>query len=92
MPYTEQKDREKFEPQLNELRESIKRNLNFGTMSKGDLTYLVYVLGFEFFKDFPSYTNISTAISCLNDAAAELRRRYLNPHEDKKIQENGDVI
>ena len=92
MPYIKQKDRRKFEPQLGKLRECVKNNLWDVTMSKGDLTYLVYALGLEFFKNKKSYTNISTAISCLNDAAEELRRRYLNPYEDKKIEENGDVV
>ena len=94
MPYTTQKDRRKFEPQLGELRESIKRNIyqKGAQMSKGDLTYLVYALGLEYFKGRTSYTNVSTAISCLNDAAAEMRRRYLDPYEDEKIEENGDVV
>lgn len=91
MPYTEQKDRKKFEPALSELRKIIKKQIEQGKMTKGDLTYITYALGIEFFKKKPSYTTISTAISCLNDAAEELRRCHLNPYEEKKKKENGDV-
>jgi hypothetical protein len=91
MPYTPQPERKKFEPALSELRKIIKKQISQGKMTKGDLTYLVYTLGIEFFKEKASYTTISTAISCLNDAAEELRRSHLNPYEDKKIKENGDV-
>lgn len=41
--------------------------------------------------DKGSYTEISNAISTLDDAAHELRRRFLNDYEDLKIFENGDV-
>lgn len=94
MPYTEQEDREKFEPWMCNLRESIKRNIyqKGAQMSKGDLTYLVYALGLEWFRGRKSYTNISTAISCLNDAAAEIRRQHLDPYEDKVKEKNGDVV
>jgi len=92
MPYIKQKDREKFEPELGDLRECMGRIIRYEDMLKGDMTYLAYALGLEFFKGRKSYTSVSTAISCLNDAAEELRRRYLNPYEDKKIEENGDVV
>jgi len=87
MPYIDKKKREIYEPELSRLRGKIKSS----ETSKGDLTYLVYCLGLEFFKDKKSYTGISTSISCLQDAAEEIRRRHLNPYEDKKIQENGDI-
>jgi hypothetical protein len=87
MPYTEKKDREKYEPCLNLLRGKMRSIEN----SKGDLTYLVYSLGIEYFKGKESYTNISNAVGSLQDAAEEIRRRHLNPYEDEKIKENGDV-
>ena len=87
MPYTKKEDREKYEPALGELRELIQHQ----NTSKGDLTYIVYSLGLEYSQGKESYTNISSAISSLIDAAEELRRRHLNPYEDKKRKENGDV-
>ncbi|MBI2043691.1 hypothetical protein HYT25_04860 [Candidatus Pacearchaeota archaeon] len=87
MPYITQGDKNKYESILRTLRNLINKDTK-----KGELTYLVYALGLEFFKGRKSYTNISTAISSLQDAAEELRRRHLNPYEDRKIEENGDVI
>lgn len=86
MPYIPKDDRKSFEPELTDLKDLM--SLLTG---KGELTYLVYSLALEYFKEKKSYTTISTAISCLNDAAEEIRRRHLNPYEDKKIEENGDV-
>lgn len=88
MPYITQKDRRRYEPDLLKLKMKMKQ-----TTAKGDLTYLVYSLGLEFFKKRGlSYTNMSMAIGALTDAAEEIRRRHLNPYEDTKIIENGDVI
>ena len=87
MPYIPEADKKKYEPALHHLRGLITEET-----PKGDLTYLVYALGLEFFKGRESYTRISTAISSLQDAAEELRRRHLNPYEDLKIKENGDVL
>ena len=89
MPYIDKKSKEKYEPLFEVLREILESSDN--PIPKGELTYLVYALALSFFKGRESYTNISTAISSLQDAAEELRRRHLNPYEDKKIIENGDV-
>ncbi|MBI2045477.1 hypothetical protein HYT23_05440 [Candidatus Pacearchaeota archaeon] len=87
MPYIPVEEKMKYEPMLFRLRALINEKT-----PKGDLTYLVYALGLGFFKGRESYTRISAAISCLQDAAEELRRRYLNPYEDERIKENGDVL
>jgi len=95
MPYIDKKAREKFEPELDGLRRKLLDGLQYaeptGPIPKGELTYLTYVLGRTYFRGRESYTNISTAISCLNDAAGELKRRYLDPHEDAAIKRNGDI-
>lgn len=84
MPYIPQKNRDLFQPEL----EECLQNIN----NKGDLTFCVYFLAFKVAQRRGlSYTNLSTAISCLEDAAVELRRRHLNPYEDAKIRENGDI-
>jgi hypothetical protein len=38
-----------------------------------------------------SYTNSSNWIDAVHGAERELTRRLLNPYEDIKIEENGDV-
>jgi hypothetical protein len=86
MPYIPQARRREFEPETTRLCGKLD-----SVEHKGDLTYLVYVLAIHSFKGRPSYTSISNAISSLNDAAEEIRRRYLNSYEDKKRKENGDI-
>jgi len=87
MPYIKKEERDKYEPTLSELKSLIE-----SATPKGNLTYLLYAISLDFIKKGgKSYTNISTAISCLNDAAEEMRRKHLNPYEDKKILENGDI-
>ena len=87
MPYITPNEREKFEPELEKLRDCIMVGI-----SKGDMTYVFYSLSKKYIDvTGKSYTNISTVISSLIDAAEELRRRELNPYEDQKITDNGDV-
>lgn len=38
-----------------------------------------------------NYGNVSSIIGTVDCAKEELRRRILNPYEDTKISENGDV-
>jgi len=86
MPYIEQEKRRMYEPELSSLKDKL------DVESKGDLTYLVFCLGLEYFnRKGVSYTSISNAISCLTDAAEEIRRKHLIPYENLKIKENGDI-
>lgn len=60
--------------------------------TKGELNFAITRFMVEYVKrSGKSYDVISDAIGAANDAAAEMRRRLLNPYEDFKIQENGDV-
>jgi len=87
MPYIKQEDREKFENSLNLLKKDI-----CSDDSKGELTYILYSISLDWIKKKgKSYTSISSGISSLTDAAEELRRRELNPYEDVKLKENGDI-
>ena len=84
MPYIPQSERVKFDYSLNNLR----------PISKGQLTYCVYKLVLDFMSKAGSdvsYAGISNAISALPDAEHELRRRILDPYEDAKRKENGDI-
>jgi len=91
MPYTKKKDRERYEPALKDLREKLAEEIGEERATKGDLTYILYALGIEYFTGRKSYTTMSDAISCLIDAAEEIRRTHLNPYEDLRREENGDV-
>ncbi len=86
MPYIRDEARHKFEKSITELATYIS--------SKGDLNYVICeIVGKILLKnfDFDSYTQISNWIDGVHGAERELTRRLLNPYEDLKIAENGDV-
>lgn len=84
MPYIHQNDRIKFDDHIKSLIENIN--------NKGELTYCLYTLMVKFFRKCDlSYTNISSVKSSGQDATDEFTRKYLNPYEDRKIKENGDI-
>ena len=89
MPYIKQERREHFKDIDNAFKFKQDTDIIF---MKGDLTYCAYKLAKQFIKvKGKNYQNISDAISALEDAAHEIRRRILNPYEDEKIKENGEV-
>ena len=60
--------------------------------SKGDLNYVICELvGQLIINTKISYTQISEWIDGVDGAENELRRRLLDPYEDLKIVENGDL-
>jgi hypothetical protein len=84
MPYTKQEDRAAIKETINFLQEYIK--------SKGDLNYAIcQLVGVLILRGKISYTTMSEWIDGVHDAETELRRRILEPYEDLKIKENGDV-
>ena len=38
-----------------------------------------------------SYASLSAALAIFSDAAAEMRRRLMDQHEDAAIEQNGDI-
>jgi len=86
MPYTKQEDR------TSEMKKSI-GSLSREIKNKGDLNYVICQLtGMLILKTGGmGYTNISNWIDGVHGAERELTRRLLNPYEDEKIEENGDV-
>lgn len=84
MPYIKDKEKEEMANAIDELYMFVE--------SKGDLNYAICELvGKIILFTGISYTNISEWIDAVHDAEEELRRRLLNPYEDLKIIENGDV-
>jgi hypothetical protein len=89
MPYIPLEDRKKFEDSLNKIVLEIE--------SKGELTYCLYHLMIYAFENGVigtgsyGYDTLSDICGAGQDATNEFRRRRLDPHEDKKIKENGDI-
>ncbi len=88
MPYIIDSIRELVDDEIHALAHA------FGGYTKSVLTYTIFKLmklwvftaggGFN-------YQNMSDACAAARDAEHEFRRRYMDPYEDKKIQENGDI-
>ncbi len=58
----------------------------------GELNYLVTRLLRRYWKNSPqNYQAINDIVGAVEGAKQEFIRRIVNPYEDKKIQENGDV-
>ena len=85
MPYTKNYRR-------HHIHEFIKDMIPY-VKEKGDLNYAICELVGELcLRDGGiGYTSTSNWIDCVHDAEQELRRRLLNPYEDLKIKENGDI-
>ena len=84
MPYITDNEKKKFIKLIN--------NLVIYINSKGDLNYVICeIVGQYIAQTGVSYTKMSEKIDAVHDAEAELRRRLLDPYEDKKILENGNV-
>jgi hypothetical protein len=84
MPYIKNEEKIKFIKFINNLVSYIN--------SKGDLNYVICELVGQYIAQTGvSYINMSEKIDAVHDAETELRRRLLDPYEDKKIMENGDV-
>jgi len=84
MPYIKDEQKYEMSDAINDLFMFIE--------SKGDLNYAICELvGRVILSEKISYTNVSEWIDAVHDAECELRRRLLNPYEDKKIVQNGDV-
>ena len=82
MPYIKQEDRLGPNEVVLELQhQDIKAD--------GDLNYIL----FKFFKESipKDYNSVKNYLGELDEVRAEIRRRFLGPYEDKKIEENGDV-
>ena len=84
MPYIKDEEKVTFEETIHKLSTFI--------TNKGHLNYAICELvGILIVQTGVSYTNMSEKIDTVHDAENELRRRLLNPYEDLKIKENGDV-
>lgn len=80
-PYIEKLKRPRLDLLIEELGSACKFD--------GDLNYILFALCKRFVK--PSYNNYKNYLGELEEAIAEIRRRILTEHEERKILENGDI-
>jgi hypothetical protein len=94
MPYIRKEERKRY----NETIDTITRLLldkfpgdNNKYFQVGDLNYIVSSIIWKLFNVHPSYTRGNELVGVLECVKQEFIRRKLNPYEDLKITENGDL-
>lgn len=81
MPYLESQARPFLDQLVREMNE-------YNITANGDLNYVLFAFCRRYFK---SYCQMKNFMAELRECEAEIRRRLFIPHEDKKLEENGDV-
>lgn len=89
MPYIKPEEREELEPLVSKLLDTL---LNGERLTPGTLNYLYTKMAhFYVARKGRSYTVLNDVVGVFESAKAEFQRRVVNPYEDEKIEENGDV-
>lgn len=91
MPYISEEDRKQAD--MVRLLRAITKAVESGAINcRGHMNFVSYFMGKRYVENKgASYHNHSDVCAALIDCAEEYRRREMNPYEDKKIEENGDV-
>ena len=89
MPYIQETSRGFLDKHIQELSDRV--------TTEGEICYVIYALLVRYCEKNKSvglfcFRIISQCISAIECAKLELYRRIVAPYEDKKIQENGDVL
>jgi hypothetical protein len=92
MPYIQEHLKTFLKASISSVCNDMNNMDDHGTLSSGILNYLVSSIC----KDFLSikgknYENLNAIIGALDCAKEEFRRRIVNPYEDVKSKENGDI-
>jgi hypothetical protein len=82
MPYIKSNIRDDLNPCLTNVKDA---------MTAGELNYQITELIRNYWIGFPNYQGINDIVGALECAKQEFIRRVVNPYEDKKIIENGDI-
>ena len=82
-------------PYITEAQKDSLGEVNTKALNVGELTYLLFKTASEYWRLAPTnskgYHTHAEVIAALDNAKEEYRRRFLNPYEDQKREENGDV-
>lgn len=93
MPYIIQSDRHYLADAIYHLCEDMREVTGEVTVGPGVANYVItkIVLGTMKPSGGWTYSTLSSALRVFRDAEAEMRRRLLDPYEDKAIERNGDI-
>lgn len=85
MPYLRESDKQYFEKLVTALKKCAIAN-------GGELNYLfTEIINQYHVTNTKRYESMNTVIGALESCKTEYQRRVVNPYEDKKIQDNGEV-
>lgn len=90
MPYIKKNTRGLLDPAIEQLASELNSS-TFNDRIAGEITYVLYRLALLVSNDKPSFARMNMLVGAFDNAKDEFKRRKLNPHEDRKIVENGDV-
>ncbi len=94
MPYILDKDRDKYDADINHLI-LILNGVNQNDVISGELNYIFFRLANGLCNSLrggrQDYARMAVVLSAMNEAQHEFRRRIMIPYENIKIDMNGDV-
>lgn len=85
MPYILQPDRDRLDPKIKELADTINMESRAGELNYSITKLLLALKGAGKYKDY------NELVGALESAKLEFYRREIAPYEDIKVEENGDV-
>lgn len=88
MPYIKKEQRRFW----NGIIEEIEANFDNTDISAGDLNYFISRLIWRQLEQTKNYARANELIGALECIKQEFYRRQIAPYEDKKINENGDIL
>jgi len=91
MPYIKKDDRVKFNSTIEDIIDALTDHGFDTTVKPGELNYVISSIVWRIFRKNPSYTLGNNLVGVLECVKQEFIRRQLNPYEDQKIKENGDI-
>jgi len=95
MPYIRREERERYDEAIDKITSLLLDKFpgdNNRHFQVGDLNYIVSSIVWELFNANPSYTRGNELVGVVECVKQEFIRRKLNPYEDSKIKENGDLV
>lgn len=89
MPYIKSEDKMRIHAQHLDMGPTIDLSQ---IKSTGDVAYATYLIMKSFYeKEFKSHENLVRAFGAGQNGVDEFKKRFVDPHEALKLEENGDV-
>jgi len=91
MPWIKPERRVRFDSFIESLANKMMCHFEEDDLDKGDINYVFYKLGKKIMDFEKRYTHMSDVVDTMNYASMELKRKILDPYEDEKEFQNGEI-